>query len=241
MFKKAQLVLIPVLFLTLVTFLPSCQSTISPITPALTPTPTPEPTPLPPPLVSIANVLQGAVQGHIAYNSPAAMRLEETVDVQLLLSPVISAEELKKLIVSHSLVLSADLEVTPLMKAELKPADPQAFFIQDLHDGAVQVIMDDVPTEWRWSLHAQKPGDQVLTLTIYRQVEYNGEFYWSMVQSYQNKIHISVSAAQRLKFFDWKWLAGIILTAVLVPAFWREIDLRKKKKMKKNGSKRHKR
>jgi hypothetical protein len=54
--------------------------------------------------------------------------------------------------------------------------------------------------------------------------------YWRMVEIYENNIQVSISARQRFVNFDWKWLVGILLTAMLIPAFWRLIDRGKKKK-----------
>ena len=168
--------------------------------------------------------------GHIAYNTPVSMQLAQTVDIQMLLSPSASPEDLKKQIVEAGLVTAGELQVTPLMKAELVADDPQAFGVQAFQDNPEQVIVADAPTQWRWSVTAKKPGDQVLVLTVYRQIQYNGQAYWRMVETYKNTIHITVSAKQQLLQFDWKWLVGILLTAILIPALWRFIDLRKKKK-----------
>jgi hypothetical protein len=116
------------------------------------------------------------------------------------------------------------------MKAELRAEDMQAFAIQAFHDLPEQVVLTDVPTEWRWSVTAKKAGDQVITLTLYRQIKYNDQLYWRMAGTYQNKVHISISPGQRLLKFDWKWLVGILLTAILIPALWRLIDRSRKKK-----------
>jgi hypothetical protein len=180
-------------------------------------------------LDSIDNFLQNAVMGHIAYNAPTTMQLDQTVDIQLLLSPSASPEDLKKQIVEAGQVTAAELQVTPLMKAELISDDPQSFTIQAFHDNAEQVVLTDAPTEWRWSITAKKSGDQVLTLTLFRQIQYDGQTYWRMLETYKNKIHISVSLEQQLRKFDWYWLAGILLTTLLIPAIWRFIDRRNKK------------
>ena len=181
-------------------------------------------------LGSIDNVLQNAVTGHIAYNSPSSMNLDDTVDIQLLLSPSASPEELKKKIVEAGQVKAAELQVTPLMKAELIPENAQAFSIQPFQDNPVQVVLTDQPTQWRWAITAKKSGYQVVTLTLSRQVQYQGTSYWSMVETYKNKINITVGPFQLLQNFDWKWLVGILLTALLIPAIWRYIDQRNKKK-----------
>lgn len=218
MVNKANLVLFALMLLGLGFILVACGSTM--------------PTSLAPAtsgLNSIDTILQSAVVGHIAYNAPTSMQLEQTVDIQLLLSPSASPEDLKKQIIEAGQITAAELLITPLMKAELKSDDPQAFIIQTFHDNAEQVVVTVESTEWRWAITAKKSGDQVLTLTLFRQVQYNGQTYWRMLETYKNKIHISVSLEQQLHRFDWKWLAGILLTTLLIPAIWRLIDQRKKK------------
>ena len=218
MVKKANLVLFYLTLLCTGFILVGCGSAISTsLAPALSG------------LESIDNILQSAVMGHIAYNAPTTMQLEQTVDIQLLLSPSASPEDLKKQIVEAGQITEAELLVTPLMKAELKSDNPQVFVIQPFHDNAEQVVLTDASTEWRWSITAKKSGDQVLTLTLFRQVQYNGQTYWRMLEAYKNKIHIYVSVEQRLQYFDWKWLVGILLTTLLIPAIWRFIDQRNKK------------
>jgi hypothetical protein len=47
--------------------------------------------------------------------------------------------------------------------------------------------------------------------------------------SYENTVAVNVTLAQRLAHFDWKWLVGILLTGMLIPAIWRFIDRRQKR------------
>jgi hypothetical protein len=220
MVKKTNLVLLSLALASLVFVQVACGSSL-PVAPA---------TPAPAGFTSIDNILQNAVMGHIAYNAPTGMQMDQTVEIQLLLSPSASPDELKKQIVEGGQVIEAELQITPLMKAELISDDPQAFTIQAFQDSPEQVVMADAATQWRWSITAKKSGDQVLALTLYRQVQYEGHAYWRMLETYKNTIHITVSPKQQLLQFDWKWLVGILLTAILIPALWRFIDQRNKKK-----------
>lgn len=226
MVKKANLVWIILIIVGLVFILSACHGIVA--TPS---------NPASAGFTSIDNILQNSVTGHIAYNAPTALQLDQTVDIQLLLSPSASADDLKKQIVEAGQVTAAELQITPLMKAELISDDPQAFGIHAFQDKQEQVILSDSPTQWRWSITADKPGDQVLVLTLFRQIQYNGQTYWRMVETYKNTIHVTVSPKQQLLQFDWKWLAGILLTAILIPAFWRLIDRGKKRKKASGGAK----
>ncbi len=80
--------MIILLLVSLVFNLAACASTAT--TPATTASPG---------LTSIDNVQQNAVAGHIAYNATVNMQLDQTVDIQLLLNPSASSDELKKQIV----------------------------------------------------------------------------------------------------------------------------------------------
>jgi len=200
--------------------LSACGSAPATQAPAVTEAPhfTPEP-----PFASmdlIDRVLRTANYGSIAYNAPEILKMGETTKIQLLLSPTQSAEELQQKIVESGQIVSAVIEVTPLMKAVLRPADSEAFIIQDLHDAAVQLILTGEPTEWKWALTAKKPGEQIIILSLYRLVKYDGQDYWRLVNTYESKIHVTVTIGQRLQMIDWKWLVGILLTLLSIPALW---------------------
>ena len=168
----------------------------------------------------IDTVLRTANSGNIAYNAPETLKMGETIKIQLLLSPTQSAEELQQKIVESGQVVSATIEVTPLMKAVLRPADSEAFVIQDLHDAAVQLILTGEPTEWKWAVTAKKPGEQIIILSLYRLVKYDGQDYWRLVNTYESRITVTVTLGQRLQMIDWKWLVGILLTLLSIPALW---------------------
>jgi hypothetical protein len=227
--KKVYLTLWLLILSTLLLLSAACGSNDSNAAPERTPTPS-----LPPTLVTalqkIDEVLKAAIQGHASYAIPAEVQLDESMEVQLQVTPFATAEELNQQLMAMATAQEVDITITPLMKAELISADSQAFTIQALHASPEQVMLSDVPTEWRWSLTAKKSGSQTLMITLYRQVEYNGQYYWRTVETFENKIQVNMTAKQRFEKFDWKWLAGILLTALLIPAFWRLIDRKKKKK-----------
>jgi hypothetical protein len=190
--------------------------------------------------------LRNALQGNFTYTAPSAMKLVETFTLELLLNPSLSADELATQIVENSglvtstsepgvllstsggevKVVGSRAEITPLMKAVLIALDPQAFDIQPIHDNEVQVVGKNSTTAWRWLITARKGGIQKLVLVIYRQVKIDNEAYWRSVQAYRAEISVDVSFAQWLASLDWKWIIGVLVTALLIPAFWRWLDRR---------------
>jgi len=182
-------------------------------------------------LAQVDRQLEQTMSAAITYNVPSSMNVYETKTIQLLISPSLSANELKGQLNEPGNVITATVSVTPRLRAELRGADPDAFLIQPLHDNPEQLLSNVEPTEWRWTIKAQKAGEQELTLTLYRLVEYSNKEYWRQV-TYENSVTVSVTLAQRLANFDWKWLAGILLTGLLIPALWKVIDKRQKSRPK---------
>ena len=195
---------------------------------------TPSPTSIPGTLVSemeeIDRAMKESLRGSLAYNTPDKMQLGETVAVELLISPAVPADELGEQIEESGEVVVSTIEVTPRMKVELKTADKDAFLIEPLHDSPEQLLNTMEPTKWTWWVTAEKGGIQTLTVVAYRMIKYDGQEYWREVESYRADIEVEITLGQRLLNLDWKWLLGIILSAILIPAFWRWIDKRKDEK-----------
>jgi hypothetical protein len=115
------------------------------------------------------------------------------------------------------------------MKATLLSDDPQAFSIQPVQNDPEQLVSGTETTRWAWEVTARKSGTQRLTLILYRLVQFQGQDYWREVKSYQDDIEVKVTFTKRIGSLDWGWIAGILLTALLIPAFWRWMDQRRKK------------
>ncbi len=178
-------------------------------------------------LEEIDKLLAQTMPANIAYNTPRSMLLDETREVQLLLSPSLSKEALSQRVTPSGQVVSAGINVTSRMQAELKPEDPEAFAIQPLHADAVQLVSNAEPTEWKWSISARKEGQHQLHLTLYRLVEYDGKEYWRKVKEYEDTLQVDVTLGQRLSRLDWYWVVGILLTGLLLPALWFWLGRRK--------------
>ena len=188
-------------------------------------------------LAQIDDILKQSVSASIAYNKPQSMLLDETTTIELLLNPSLSPEALSTQVTASGQVASASVQITPRMKAYLIADDPAAFAIQSVHDNPEQLVSGTETTRWAWLVTAHKSGIQKLTLVLYRLVQYQGQDYWREIESYQADIEVNVTIAQRLGSVDWEWIAGILITAMLIPAFWRWMDYRKKKKLQPDSKK----
>jgi hypothetical protein len=175
--------------------------------------------------------IKQSMQGNLAYNTPSTMKLYETKTIQLIMNPNMSPTALAGQISEGGVIITATINVTPRMKAELYSVDPDAFVIQPLHDNPEQLLSSLESTEWMWNVTAKKGGSHELSLVVYRLVEYNGKEYWRQV-AYKSTIVIQVTLVQKIEQINWEWLIGIILTGLLIPAIWRYVDQRKKKNVK---------
>ena len=186
-------------------------------------------------LAQIDSILQQSIAGSIAYNKPQSMLLDQTTTIELLLNPSISPEALSTQVTASGQVASASIQITPRMKATLLSDDAQAFSIQPEQDNPEQLVSGTQTTQWTWLVTARKSGTQRLTLILYRLVQYQGQDYWRQIESYEADIDVKVTVSQRIGSLDWKWIAGILVTAILIPAFWRWMDQRKKRKLQSNS------
>ena len=188
-------------------------------------------------LAQIDDILRQSISASIAYNKPQSMRLGDTTTIELLLNPSLSPEALSTQVTESGQVTSASVQITPRMKATLLSDDSQAFSIQPEQDNPEQLVSGTETTRWAWLVTAHKSGQQRLTLILYRFIQYQGQDYWREIESYQANINVKVTIAQRLGSLDWEWIVGILATALLIPAFWRWLDQRKKRKLGSNPKK----
>ncbi len=211
--------------LTLAGLILACSTTALPL-----PTPTAGgPMTLEEQLAQIDHQLSQSMSSSFAYNSPEKMTLNDSATIELLMNPSMTAEQLGGQVQESGAVTTGSIDITPEMKAQLIAQDPDAFIIRALHDDPVQVISAESNTRWAWIITAKKSGAQKLTLIIYRLIKYQGQDSWREVTTYQSDIAIQVTFTQWLQSLDWKWVGGIVITALLIPAFWRFVDSRKKK------------
>jgi hypothetical protein len=220
-------------------FFPPAISTPTPFIPITGDTPAPNATWIA--MAEIDKQLQEALKSKIAYNMPTQMELDQTFTIELLLNPSLSGEELAIQLAEGSDfvvpvtgaedavdVVISDVLIQDLMRVELRSVRRTAFEIHPSHEDGEQPISSIETTKWRWSITAKEPGQQTLELALYRLIKYHGEEYWREVDTYRRTIVVEASLLQTLQFLDWKSTIGILVTALLIPLFFRWYDSRMK-------------
>jgi len=181
--------------------------------------------------------LSQSMQSNIAYSAPQEMSLSDTVTVWLDINPPKTPEQLTDELIQNEAemtpaelqVITASVEITDRMYAELTADDEDAFTILPIHSNPEQLISSEETTRWEWRLTAHTPGPHRLNFVIYRLVKYTGLEYWRPVQTYNAAIQVQMTLSQRLAVLDRKWIAGIVIAALLILAYWRWMNSRSKR------------
>jgi hypothetical protein len=203
-------------------FSPISTSTTEPPPPSIQePTVSDSSSPVEEQLEQIDKLLGQSIRSSIAYNVPDKVTLDNTVTIELLLDPSVSPTQLAGQLTQSGEVVTAMIEITPMMKAALIPQNQEALAIQPIHADAVQLVSTVDTTRWAWLVTGKKSGPQKLVLVIYRLIKFEGQEYWREVQSYQAEINVEVTFEQRAQSLGWIWVAGALLAIFLMVVLWR--------------------
>jgi hypothetical protein len=182
--------------------------------------PAPEPTPAPPDFAAIDRTLEALPLGSIAFNVSTAMTLNGSEEVDLLLSPSMSVEELQKQLLERlsreTTVEGIEIRIAPRMEARLSGTN---FSILALTP-EIQPVTWKEPTEWRWEVRPTEAGSQALHLTLTAILQIEGRDSTRALRTFDRDIEVHVTWPQRINGFaaeNWQWL----WTTVAVPiALW---------------------
>ena len=174
--------------------------------------------------------------GSIAYDVPNNMVREEEVQVILLVSPseeadlaTALAEELEEVGQDPDNVQTARVEVAKRMSASLTSAPADAFEIVPLQAADEQLLRDDGPTQWEWTVVPLLGGTHRLILRIDRLVERDGIIEPLKEEVHRDDVTVEVPMGLRVQDawsgFDIKWLAGVFI----FPLFFYILSRRDKK------------
>ena len=179
--------------------------------------------------------------GSIAYDVPNNMVREEAVQVILLVSPseedltTALEEELAEVGQDPDNVQTATVEVAKRMSASLTSAPADAFEIVPLQAADEQLLRDDEPTQWEWTVVPLLGGTHRLILRIDRLVERDGIKEPFKEEVHRDDVTVEVPMGLRVQDawggFDIKWLAGVFI----FPLFFYILSRREKHKEDTNG------
>jgi len=194
------------------------------------PPPRPSPSPggpiaRPAPITSrfdeVDDALQDLIAGNVAFNTPERMQFHESRVIALIASPQLDpnalSQELRRRIGGNDPVAVQEVQIAPLMEAQLVGAP--AFEVMAITPTR-QPVSRAAPTEWRWTVRATETGKHTLNLTINAVVTVGNEDFPRSLNVLNRDIEVYISGSQRVGMFlsgNWQWLVG---TIVIPLAIW---------------------
>jgi hypothetical protein len=153
---------------------------------------------------------------NIAFNTPDRMNVDETVVIELRLSPKETVAELQAKVVGPGPRVGQSIKVTDVVAATLS-GSPTEFKITAMRGDLPQEVDAVEGNEWKWEVTPISSGRHQLSLTI-QSVVNRGKVTASHTKSFDRDILVEVSLGHQLAGMlggSWQWL----WSAFLVPLY----------------------
>jgi len=170
--------------------------------------------------LSVDSALAKLETGAIAFSTPESMNIEDTANIELLVSMNEGTDTLVSLMANNVPVATSYATLSPVMRARLTGND---FEIEEETDRD-QVIGSAGETRWKWTIRPRTVGIHPLSLTLAALVDLPSGRATRSFPTYNKKIAVEVTATQQAKTFiasNWQWLWGTLLLPVGA-FFWRQ-------------------
>jgi hypothetical protein len=151
--------------------------------------------------------------GSVAFNAPTTLDRGETAEIEFLLSPTQSVNQLKSQITKAGVREGTRVEVSDYTEADLTGSD---FSITLNTPPPRKLVLPNRTTRWAWEITPTHTGVRHLHLTLTALVTAAGESRELEIRTFEKTVTIRVSWPTRVKDFahqNWQWL----WTAILVP------------------------
>ena len=161
----------------------------------------------------VDKVLDAMELGTITFNVPTNINIDDTPQIQLILSLTETKDKLKQLIIEKGEKLCASIRVTDRMEARLSGYMFQITAITP----EIQAISNNNLTEWKWEIHPKKDGKNKLHLTLTALFELDGYSTSRAIRSFDKIIEVNITPTQKIQSFaktHWQWLWATILIPV---------------------------
>ncbi len=179
------------------------------------PLPSPTPTPVPAARANIQQTdraLSELESGNIAFTAPSSIQLEETGQVELLLSLSKTIQDLERELEQQETVVGAKIKVSDHMEASLSGAGFEIVPITPLR----QAVSEKESTQWKWEVKAREPGRRRLHLSLNAVLSGEPSGRVRVLRTFDKDIEVTVTMRQRLGAFFTAHEFGSTLTAGII-------------------------
>ena len=165
-------------------------------------------------LASVDAALANLPIANIAFNTPAALPIDETADIQLVLDLKKSSDQLRQMISAAGKIETDRIQVAPRMTARLTASSSDFSVVSNTPE--TQAISANKPTAWSWTIHPNRSGTHSLHLDVDADIIVDGVSTPRSFRTFDKNIDVTVTIPWRVEEFarqNWQWL----WTALLVP------------------------
>lgn len=177
--------------------------------------------PVPPESLSVVDGLLASLRhANIAFNSPKTIKLDQTAQIELLLSAQKSADELIDSIIAPGDRASTRIKVATRMVARLSGPNFRITQVtpEEQAIGSIETV------KWTWEIQPERPGHHNLYLTLTALLDLNGAASQGAVRTFQKTIEVTVPPGLRVVKFlasNWQWLCTTIVVPLAIVGWTR--------------------
>ena len=163
--------------------------------------------------ISVDSLLKKMELGSIAFNAPININIDDSPQIQLILSLDETIEKLKQSITEEGEKVGATIRVSDRMEARLSGYMFQITAITP----EIQAVSKLQQTEWKWEIHPKEEGKHKLHLTLTALLEIDGRSTPRVIRTFDKIIEVNVTTTQMISLFfknNWQWLWAAILVPI---------------------------
>jgi hypothetical protein len=149
----------------------------------------------------------------IAFNAPETINIDDSPQIQLILSISETVDVIKQLIIEEGKKIGATIKVSNRMEARLSGYMFQITAITP----EIQAVSKSQPTEWKWEVYPKEEGQHNLHLTLTALLEIDGNSTPRAIRTFSKMIEVDITTTQKFERFfmkNWQWLWAAILIPV---------------------------
>ncbi|ANG63109.1 hypothetical protein A8C75_11915 [Marinobacterium aestuarii] len=169
--------------------------------------------PDPEPPSNVDELLNEMEFGVIAFNAPTDINIDDSPQIQLILSLAETIEKLKQSITEEGEKVGARIRVSDRMEAQLSGYMFQITAITP----EIQAVSKLQQTKWKWEIHPKEEGEHKLHLTLTALLEIDGRSTPRAIRTFDKIIEVNVTTTQKISLFfknNWQWLWAAILVPI---------------------------
>jgi hypothetical protein len=165
-------------------------------------------------------------QASMAFTTPEVLELGESADMQLIINPTQTLEEVSRALSVSGSRVASNVLVSKVVVANVIAPD---FEVTEFIRGGRQAVDPNGPTEWRWTITPKTEGNLAINVTILAVIELGSDRAEKLIKVFDRQVKVTVTPTYAIKTFvkeNWQWLWSVVVPFLI----WLFMRSRKKEK-----------